>query len=246
MAGEDLRDICVRIWLCPTGNKSSLRMSPYCNSILLIDEWWSDDFTKSPLLPLDADLKIIRNGIGALRRIHCSQLLGSLSIPDSKVHGANMGPTWVLSAPDGPHVGPMNLDNRDDNWLPFSRRQHHTLSYRETPHRLPATGHHQDGVANEVARSQPTEEPWMNWGVGSVGQITFKKIGVNTDGFAAKMNWDSSRSPGAPFGQHVSVFCTNNQQFHETTATYVKKDGVSVNMGNPSSSQLHALAKIIG
>ena len=31
------------------------------------------------------------------------------SDPDSKVHGANMGPTWVLSAPDGPHVGPMNL-----------------------------------------------------------------------------------------------------------------------------------------
>ena len=29
--------------------------------------------------------------------------------PDSKVHGANMRPTWVLSAPDGPHVGPMNL-----------------------------------------------------------------------------------------------------------------------------------------
>ena len=29
--------------------------------------------------------------------------------PESKVHGANMGPTWVLSAPDGPHVGPMNL-----------------------------------------------------------------------------------------------------------------------------------------
>ena len=29
--------------------------------------------------------------------------------PDSKVHGANMGPTWVLWAPDGPHVGPMNI-----------------------------------------------------------------------------------------------------------------------------------------
>ena len=29
--------------------------------------------------------------------------------PDSKVHGANMGPNWVLSAPDGPHVGPINL-----------------------------------------------------------------------------------------------------------------------------------------
>ena len=29
--------------------------------------------------------------------------------PDSKVHGANMGPTWVLSFPGGPHVGPINL-----------------------------------------------------------------------------------------------------------------------------------------
>ena len=29
--------------------------------------------------------------------------------PDSKVHGAHMGPTWVLSAPDGPHDSPMNL-----------------------------------------------------------------------------------------------------------------------------------------
>ena len=29
--------------------------------------------------------------------------------PDSKVHGTNLGPTWVLSATCGPHVGPMNL-----------------------------------------------------------------------------------------------------------------------------------------
>ena len=37
--------------------------------------------------------------------------LGPLLVtyPDNKVHGANMGPTWFLSAPDGPHVGPMNL-----------------------------------------------------------------------------------------------------------------------------------------
>ena len=34
---------------------------------------------------------------------------GWINNPDSKVHGANMGPTWVLPAPDGPHVGPMNL-----------------------------------------------------------------------------------------------------------------------------------------
>ena len=29
--------------------------------------------------------------------------------PDSKVHWAKMEPTWVLSAPEGPHVGPMNF-----------------------------------------------------------------------------------------------------------------------------------------
>ena len=30
-------------------------------------------------------------------------------ITDSKIHVANIGPTWVLSAPDGPYAGPMNL-----------------------------------------------------------------------------------------------------------------------------------------
>ena len=33
--------------------------------------------------------------------------------PDSKAIWGPMGPTWVLSAPDGPHVGPMNLAIRD-------------------------------------------------------------------------------------------------------------------------------------
>ena len=39
-------------------------------------------------------------------------------IPDSKVHGTNMGPTWVLSVSAGPHVGPINLALRDVmSWL---------------------------------------------------------------------------------------------------------------------------------
>ena len=29
--------------------------------------------------------------------------------PDSKVHGANMGPIWGQQDPGGPHVGPMNF-----------------------------------------------------------------------------------------------------------------------------------------
>ena len=33
----------------------------------------------------------------------------SVNIPDSKVHGANMGPIWGRQDSVGPHVGPMNL-----------------------------------------------------------------------------------------------------------------------------------------
>ena len=29
--------------------------------------------------------------------------------PDSKVHGANMGPIWGRQDPGGPHVGPLNF-----------------------------------------------------------------------------------------------------------------------------------------
>ena len=31
------------------------------------------------------------------------------SVPDSKAHGANMGPIWGRQGPGGPHVGPMNF-----------------------------------------------------------------------------------------------------------------------------------------
>ena len=43
--------------------------------------------------------------------------------PDSKVHGANMGPTWVLSVPDGPMLAPWTLLS---GW-PFARRNYQWL-----------------------------------------------------------------------------------------------------------------------
>ena len=36
--------------------------------------------------------------------------------PDSKVHGANMGPIWGREDPGGPHVGPMNFAIWDIIW----------------------------------------------------------------------------------------------------------------------------------
>ena len=34
---------------------------------------------------------------------------GTHAIPDSKVHGANMGPIWGRQDTDGPHACPMNF-----------------------------------------------------------------------------------------------------------------------------------------
>ena len=54
----------------------------------------------------------VYDGLVAIRYFHVEQSTGQAvsfhSYPDSKVHAANMGPTWVLSAPGGPRVGPIN------------------------------------------------------------------------------------------------------------------------------------------
>ena len=48
--------------------------------------------------------------------------------PDSKGHGANMGPTWGRQDPGGPYVGPMNLPILEDltNW---GLTTHRSVSY---------------------------------------------------------------------------------------------------------------------
>ena len=51
-------------------------------------------------------------------------------IPDNKIHGSNMGLTWVLSAPDRPHVGPMNLADGDDNDADAANGEDHCISGR--------------------------------------------------------------------------------------------------------------------
>ena len=48
-----------------------------------------------------------------------NQRIVAQDIPDNKVHGANMGPTCVLSAPGGTHVGPINVAIRDPTVMPW-------------------------------------------------------------------------------------------------------------------------------
>ena len=60
--------------------------------------------TKPPVLHVRVAWFAYMDSISSDTPLHCC-----IKNPDSKVHGANLGPTWVLSAPDGPHDGPMNL-----------------------------------------------------------------------------------------------------------------------------------------
>ena len=86
---------------------------------------YRDDFIPGWHLVIDstidvAHLMVVVSNIGVLSGMfnlsisHANKtILWENYIPDSKVYGANMGPTWVPSAPDGPHVGPMNFAIRD-------------------------------------------------------------------------------------------------------------------------------------
>ena len=66
-----------------------------------------------------------------LRQQHPSDLLSGAGPPRERssrdvpagqqITRASMGPTWVLSAPEGPHFGPMNLAFRECiNWFHFA------------------------------------------------------------------------------------------------------------------------------
>ena len=53
------------------------------------------------------DLKAMKNALYHTLHLLYKRLYSN--IPDSKVHGAKMGPIWGRQDPGGPHVGPMNL-----------------------------------------------------------------------------------------------------------------------------------------
>ena len=51
-------------------------------------------------------------------------------IPDSKIHGACMGPTWGRQHPGGPHVVPMNLAIRHSYYTYLRTCYHWTPLYQ--------------------------------------------------------------------------------------------------------------------
>ena len=65
--------------------------------------WWFAAWWHQTMIWTDVYLKYRCSVVYTWEKFHRDRC------PNSKVHVAHMGPTWVLSAPGRPHVGPMNL-----------------------------------------------------------------------------------------------------------------------------------------
>ena len=65
--------------------------------------WWGDDNGCSKAFSTRIDIVDISSKLNSILT-QCVRVY-----PDSKVHGANMGPIWGRQEPGGPHVGPMNF-----------------------------------------------------------------------------------------------------------------------------------------
>ena len=59
--------------------------------------------------PFCLGLNVLTESLHSLTVKTYAAVLWTITIPDSKVHGANMGAIWGRQDPGGPHVGPMNF-----------------------------------------------------------------------------------------------------------------------------------------
>ena len=99
----------VNTWLFPRCNERTIPLNTWHNNnVVITSKRRHFDVITSKWRRFDViTTSLLRNvfaGIVSMNRIAIC-LHGN---PDSKVHGAYMGPTWVLSAQDGPNVGPLN------------------------------------------------------------------------------------------------------------------------------------------
>ena len=117
MCSIDLTEVCCVIWsIISIPSRRAIRLDFELTNIHLIVQfqtiYWSVvnnwEFCRK-LSMLKRDHTVSWVNIAETGQSPCWDIHHIEAVPDSKVHGANMGPTWVLSAQDGLHVGPMNL-----------------------------------------------------------------------------------------------------------------------------------------
>ena len=124
-----------------------IRYYPVCNSVQLVSTEWQfiADTMRQSLAALTGAACFIWNPSKSnvltclpfnLSRALCvatcpGEYSNSKRItisPDSKVHGANMGPIWGRQDPCGPHVGPINfaiwvVNSSNEYWIWLLTRQ---------------------------------------------------------------------------------------------------------------------------
>ena len=70
------------------------------------DSHYKDKIVSCPSYLHNGNTHTWWNGLWVVMLLHT---VHTKNYPESKVHGANMGPSWGRQDPDGPHVGPMNF-----------------------------------------------------------------------------------------------------------------------------------------
>ena len=93
------------LWLLPGGNTTGNTQSLTC---------WSSRFTEpGTRFNIKMSYQYRKSHCGEKTVVRSSYLHNGISyigkIPDSKLHGASMGPIWGRQDPGGLHVGPMNF-----------------------------------------------------------------------------------------------------------------------------------------
>ena len=76
---------------------------------IIFSQWNSFDDTDYKMSAFLFSLIVSRELSTTIIAAMHSIMLANDRIPDSRVHGANMGPIWGRKGPGGPHVGPMNI-----------------------------------------------------------------------------------------------------------------------------------------
>ena len=101
-----------------------------CFDLFQQQKWWRW-YYQIKANSLDHGKRSLNNNNHPFERVNAawSHWVKVYMVPDSKVHVAHMGSTWAVSAPGGPHVGPMNLAIRDIR----GRRQFTNRPYLTNP-----------------------------------------------------------------------------------------------------------------
>ena len=102
------------------GNFTSLYRGQFTNDVVIFPNSILFQVTLGPFIRLVGHL--YGYWLGHWRHNYClPPALPDIILsnnPDSKVHGANMGPTWRQQDPSGPHVGSMNFAIRERSRFP--------------------------------------------------------------------------------------------------------------------------------